>query len=115
MSDSPEEFLQRHLQWGQGVTGPTATRREALALYRQVLRAARLFDFADETGQPWRRRIEQSAREEFEQGRHAQSGEEAAKMVVDGQKALEEVVRRLSEKMGNPSSEPEHPHPPPHQ
>lgn len=96
-----QEFLQRNVRNARHPTvSVTAARREALALYRNVLRAARLFEWPDEHGYIWRRRIEESARSEFELNRHVQSGEQAAQLVVQGQQALEQVVQKLAQKAG---------------
>jgi predicted DsbA family dithiol-disulfide isomerase len=103
------EFLERNVRNSQAspATSPRAVKREALALYRQTLRACRLFEWTDEHGTEWRKRLEQSARSEFEQSRHVHDGEYAAKLVVQGQQALEDVITKLGHKAGYSS----HPQP----
>jgi len=62
--DTIEELLDRHLV-KKPAAGPdeksaearrwlTSSRREALSLYRDILRAARLFAWPDDRGVPWR-------------------------------------------------------------
>ena len=51
------------------------TRREALSLYRAVLRAAPLFVWGDKAGRQWSEVIKESARKEFEAARRV-SGRE---------------------------------------
>lgn len=55
-------------------TGPRilTTRREALSLYREVLRYSNLFVWRDERGRPWRDVLRASARKEFEEARFEQ-------------------------------------------
>ncbi|CAG9466435.1 unnamed protein product [Pedinophyceae sp. YPF-701] len=74
-------------------------RREALSLYRDVLRAARFLVWPDETGEPWRNAVLRSAREEFEAGRHVRDPEEAARRIVNGREALEQFVDRVVAKL----------------
>jgi hypothetical protein len=45
-------------------------RREALSLYRDILRASRGFTWKNEHGEVWGKVIAVSARVEFEQARH---------------------------------------------
>ncbi|CBN74905.1 conserved unknown protein [Ectocarpus siliculosus] len=51
--------------------------REAIRLYREILKATRLFHWCNEKGEPWGRILRESSRKEFEQARH-----ETASVVV---------------------------------
>ncbi|GBG90928.1 hypothetical protein CBR_g51533 [Chara braunii] len=68
----------------------TTTRREALSLYRSVLRASRLFE--------WREVIRQSARQEFEQARFETDPEMVARLLVGGRDALHQALERFASK-----------------
>jgi len=52
-----------------GEDGIMGSRREALALYRDCLRAARRFHWANDKGEPWSDVLKKSARKEFEEAR----------------------------------------------
>ncbi|CAN0010369.1 unnamed protein product [Choristocarpus tenellus] len=49
---------------------PRAINREAVHLYRDILRATRLFHWCNEKGEPWNRILRESSRKEFEQARY---------------------------------------------
>jgi hypothetical protein len=68
------------------------TRREALALYREVLRASALFVWRDEHGRPWRDVIRASARAEFEAARREPDPELINRMIVTGRDAVARAV-----------------------
>ena len=44
--------------------------REAIRLYREILRTAKFFTWNDETGRVWSERLKESARKEFEEARY---------------------------------------------
>lgn len=68
------------------------TRREALSLYREVLRYSNLFVWKDEHGRPWRDVIRASARQEFEAARHEPDPELVNRMIVTGRDAVQRTV-----------------------
>eukprot|EP00244_Chara_vulgaris_P006383 TRINITY_DN2420_c0_g1_i5.p1 TRINITY_DN2420_c0_g1~~TRINITY_DN2420_c0_g1_i5.p1 ORF type:complete len:179 (+),score=34.21 TRINITY_DN2420_c0_g1_i5:246-782(+) len=76
----------------------TTTRGEALALYRSILRASRLFEWPNERGIPWREVIRQSARQEFEQARFETDPEMVARLLVGGRDALQQALERFASK-----------------
>jgi hypothetical protein len=68
------------------------TRREALSLYREVLRYSNLFVWKDEHGRVWRDVIRSSARQEFEAARHEPDPELINRMIVTGRDAVQRTV-----------------------
>lgn len=73
-------------------------RREALALYREVLRTSNLFVWRDEKGQAWRDRIRASARAEFEAARGETDPELVTRMIVTARDALHRAVDQFRER-----------------
>jgi hypothetical protein len=68
------------------------TRREALSLYREVLRYSNLFVWKDEHGRVWRDVIRTSARQEFEVARHEPDPELINRMIVTGRDAVHRTM-----------------------
>jgi hypothetical protein len=68
------------------------SRREALSLYREVLRYSNLFVWRDEKGRVWRDVIRQSARAEFEAARYETDPELVARMLVTARDAVQRSV-----------------------
>lgn len=73
-------------------------RREALALYREVLRTSNLFVWRDERGGAWRDRIRASARSEFEAARRETDPELVTRMIVTARDALHRAVDQFRER-----------------
>jgi hypothetical protein len=90
------------------------TRREALSLYREVLRYSNLFVWRDEHGRMWRDVIRSSARQEFEAARHEPDPELINRMIVTGRDAVHRTVegflkkraRIIDEESSNPQVPP---------
>jgi hypothetical protein len=74
------------------------TRREALALYREVLRYSNLFVWRDERGRVWRDVIRASARQEYEAARHEADPELVNRMLVTGRDAVHRTVEQFMRK-----------------
>ena len=74
------------------------TRREALSLYRAVIRASVLFVWRDDRGRAWRDVIRESARREFEAGRHERDPEMVNRLLLTGRDALDRAVKRFLDK-----------------
>lgn len=89
------------------------TRREALSLYREVLRYSNLFVWRDEHGRVWRDVIRSSARQEFEAARHEPDPELINRMIVTGRDAVHRTVegflRRRARIIDEESSNPQVP------
>jgi DNA primase large subunit len=71
------------------------TRREAISLYRDVVRYSRLFVWKDELGRMWRDVIRSSARQEFELARNEQDPEVVNRLLVSGRDALHQTMDRF--------------------
>eukprot|EP00775_Hariotina_reticulata_P004601 gene4601-4855_t len=68
------------------------TRREALSLYREILRYSNLFVWKDEHGRRWKDVIRASARQEFEQARFEPDPELINRMIVTGRDAVQRTM-----------------------
>eukprot|EP00250_Pteridium_aquilinum_P010723 c19588_g1_i1 orf=152-592(+) len=99
--DNLEELLDKHVVTGsskkpateeEGRRRLTTTRREALTLYRDILRATRLFLWRNEQGVLWRDILRSSTRKEFEDARLEQDPEIIARLLVGGRDALQQAV-----------------------
>ncbi|KAG6546212.1 hypothetical protein Mapa_012250 [Marchantia paleacea] len=99
-SDEPvDDFLGKHLApKGDPLIGITSTRREVLSLYRDVLRASRIFTWPNQDGVPWKDVLRLSARREFEAARYEKDPETITRLLVVGRDAVRATLERLTEK-----------------
>ncbi|VEU40203.1 unnamed protein product [Pseudo-nitzschia multistriata] len=72
-------------------------RREALSLYREILRTARAFHWCDEEGRPWNERLRREARREFEAARHETDPLVLARLLVTGRDCVQQVQNKFNE------------------
>ena len=108
--DTVEELLDRHLVKTKKNTDDddenellnrrrlTSTRREALSLYRDIIRATRFFMWPDSRGVLWRDVLRDNARREFEQARFESDPEIVTRLLIGGREALESAIDKLAEK-----------------
>ncbi|CAK9210957.1 unnamed protein product [Sphagnum troendelagicum] len=99
--DTLEELVERHVARGKpqhASTGLTTHRREALSLYREILRASQLFIWTNEQGVPWRDLLCESARHEFEQARNEKDPEVIARLLVVGRDAVHRTLEKFASK-----------------
>uniref|UniRef100_A0A0C9RZD9 TSA: Wollemia nobilis Ref_Wollemi_Transcript_737_784 transcribed RNA sequence n=1 Tax=Wollemia nobilis TaxID=56998 RepID=A0A0C9RZD9_9CONI len=106
--DTVEELLDRHVEnskrsrddedKGLARRRLTSTRREALTLYRDILRATRLFVWPNEKGVLWRDILRANARQEFEEARHERDPKIIARLLVGGRDAVQAAVDKAVEK-----------------
>uniref|UniRef100_A0A0D9Z1S7 Complex 1 LYR protein domain-containing protein n=1 Tax=Oryza glumipatula TaxID=40148 RepID=A0A0D9Z1S7_9ORYZ len=75
----------------------TSSRREALGLYRDILRVTRLFEWPDDRGVPWREVLRANARREFEEARGERDPEVVARLLISGRDAVQQALDRLAE------------------
>lgn len=77
------------------LSSPT-TRREALSLYREILRTCRAFHHADEHGEPWNVRLKREARKEFEASRLETDPLIIARMLVSGRDCVQQIQAKFN-------------------
>jgi hypothetical protein len=76
----------------------STTRKEALSLYREILRTTKAFHWVDEsTGIPWNIRLRQEARKEFEQSREETDPLLVARMLVTGRDCVQKIQMKFNE------------------
>lgn len=76
----------------------TGTRREALSLYRDILRATRFFIWPDSRGALWRDILRGNARKEFEEARFEKDPEIITRLLIGGRDAVQAALDKLAEK-----------------
>ncbi|XP_068646547.1 uncharacterized protein [Aristolochia californica] len=76
----------------------TSHRREALSLYRDILRVTRFFTWTDDRGVLWRDVLRQNARKEFEEARFETDPEVITKLLIGGRDAVQAALDKLVEK-----------------
>ncbi|KAI3437837.1 hypothetical protein D9Q98_000283 [Chlorella vulgaris] len=92
------------------------TRREAIALYREIWRISALFDWPNEHGRLWRDVLRQSARDEYEAARFESDPEIVNRLLVVGRDAVHHVAEKFLAKRQQLAAEAEArgpPHGPP--
>ncbi|KAG8654530.1 uncharacterized protein LOC110615836 [Manihot esculenta] len=90
LDDDEEELLNRQRL--------TSNRREALHLYRDILRATRFFMWTDSRGVLWRDVLRENARKEFEEARFEKDPEIVTRLLIGGRDAVESALEKLAEK-----------------
>lgn len=107
--DTLEELLHRHLVQNKNKNKNdddelenrrqlTSTRREALSLYRDIIRATRFFMWPDSRGVMWRDVLRENARTEFEQARFETDPEIVTRLLIGGREALHSAIDKVAEK-----------------
>ncbi|XP_031489962.1 uncharacterized protein LOC116257391 isoform X1 [Nymphaea colorata] len=105
--DNIEELLDRHLKKKDKkeeesiITNRqrlTSNRREALSLYRDIIRASRFFLWPDDRGILWRDILRDNARREFEEARHETDPETITRLLIGGRDALDSALEKLVQK-----------------
>ncbi|KAI3875780.1 hypothetical protein MKX03_023703 [Papaver bracteatum] len=76
----------------------TSMKREALSLYRDIIRATRFFAWVDKKGVLWRDVLRENARKEFEESRFEKDPEIITKLLIGGRDAVESALEKLAEK-----------------
>jgi hypothetical protein len=72
-------------------------RREALSLYREILRTAKHFHWAEEKSKrPWNKILKEQARKEFEASKQEKDPLVIARLLVTGRDCLQQVQIRFN-------------------
>ncbi|EYU17559.1 hypothetical protein ABFS82_03G075400 [Erythranthe guttata] len=90
LDDDENEFLTRQRL--------TSTRREALSLYRDIIRATGFFVWPDSRGVLWRDVLRENARKEFEDARFEKDPEIVTRLLIGGREAVQSALDKLVEK-----------------
>nr|VDD64586.1 unnamed protein product [Brassica oleracea] len=90
INDDEAEYLNRRRL--------TSTRREALSLYRDILRATRFYTWTDSRGVLWRDVLRENARKEFEAARFETDPEIVTRLLIGGSDAVSSALDKLAEK-----------------
>lgn len=107
--DTIEELLDRHLVKKDNSLDDedqelinrrrlTSTHREALSLYRDILRATRFFMWPDSNGILWRDVLRHNARREFEEARFETDPEIITRLLIGGREAVHSALEKLADK-----------------
>ena len=72
-------------------------RAEALSLYREILRTAKHFHWADHSGQPWNNKLKMQARKEFEESRSETDPLIIARMIVAGRDCVQQIQNKFND------------------
>lgn len=72
-------------------------RKEALSLYREILRTAKHFHWADEkSGRPWNQLLREQARQEFQASRQETDPLIIARMLVTGRDCVQQIQNKFN-------------------
>ena len=69
--------------------------KDAIKLYREILRASRHFYWKNQDGIPWSDIIKRSARKEFEVARHERDPVMISRMIVIGYDCIEKTKQKV--------------------
>lgn len=72
-------------------------RREALSLYREILRTAKHFHWCDPNGILWNQRLPQQARQEFKMAKEEHDPLILARLLVTGRDCVQQVQNRFNQ------------------
>lgn len=102
--DHLEELFKRNLENASrkkpedGRPTLLTTRREALRLYREILRYSNLFVWKDAQGRVWRDIIRNSTRKEFEDARMEPDPEIINRLIITGRECVQRTVESFIQK-----------------
>jgi hypothetical protein len=74
--------------------------REAIQLYRDILKGCKGFHWCDKDGVPWSQKLKESARREFEEAREEKDPLIQARLLVVGRQCLENTLKKIEEANG---------------
>ena len=73
------------------------SRKEALSLYREILRTTKAFHWCDPNGTPWVTRLRQEARKEFDASKEERDPLIIARMLVTGRDCVQQIQAKFNE------------------
>ena len=68
---------------------------ESIRLYRDILRATRMFIWVNEAGEPWSKVLKRNARKEFEQSRYERDPTVIARLLFVGRDCLNQTKEKF--------------------
>ena len=74
-----------------------ASRKEALSLYREILRTCKAFHWCDESGEQWSIRLRKEARREFEQSKEEKDPLILARLLVTGRDCVQKIQLKFNQ------------------
>jgi len=74
-----------------------SSRREALSLYREILRTSKAFHWCDEKGVPWNDRLQKEARKEFEASKEENDPLIIARLLVTGRDCVQQIQTKFNQ------------------
>lgn len=74
-----------------------ALNREALSLYRDVIRASRMFTWPNEKGELWGEVLRMNARKEFEQARFEKDPILVARLITVGRDSIVQITDKVAQ------------------
>ena len=80
----------------QSFTG--SSRSETLKLYRDILRATKLFTWNHTNGEPWSRIIRNNARKEFDQAKGERDPTMIARLLYVGRQSYDQTMEKFAAK-----------------
>jgi hypothetical protein len=75
----------------------STSRKEALSLYREILRTTKAFHWCDENGMPWSIRLRREARKEFDASKDETDPLIIARMLVTGRDCVQQIQQKFNE------------------
>jgi hypothetical protein len=75
----------------------STSRKEALSLYREILRTTKAFHWCDEKGEPWNIRLRKEARKEFDLSREEIDPLIVARMLVTGRDCVQHIQQKFND------------------
>mmetsp|Transcript_6325 Transcript_6325/g.10964 ORF Transcript_6325/g.10964 Transcript_6325/m.10964 type:complete len:172 (-) Transcript_6325:1311-1826(-) len=93
-----EHYLNKAVKSNSDAPPPVTSRREAISLYRTILRNSRLFVHSDERGVMWRDILRDAARKEFDVGKLETDATMVTKLIIAGRDYTDQAVEKFMAK-----------------
>jgi hypothetical protein len=76
---------------------PSVQHKEARSLYREILRTAKHFHWADDKGIPWNKKLKEQAKTEFLAARKEDDPLVIARLLVTGRDCVQQIQNKFNE------------------